>query len=140
MPLDRIEEIQGLDLNFNGRVGDLADIVDFGDISGGETVRQEVERLFNFTPLGCFHDDPTYGIDLNRLIGTSLPPRTRVGIVVAEVQRALEHPSFVPRFRVASVNGLWLPQQPQVVQIFGALQVFGAERPNLFGFFEVPSS
>lgn len=60
MPLGRLDEIQGIDFTFDGTIGSSADIVGFDEVTGGDTLRQEIERLFNFTPKGSFFDETTY--------------------------------------------------------------------------------
>lgn len=88
-------------------------------------LKQELERLFNFTPKGSFIDDPEYGIDLQKLIGSRIDPRVSVADTYIEAKRALEHPSFRDRFRIAFLDAIWIPTQPNVVRILGILEVFG---------------
>lgn len=119
-------ETHGIDLFYDGTLSGSRDIQPKTALHV-LALKQELERLFNFTPKGSFIDDPEYGVDLQRLIGTRLDPRVSVADAYLEAKRALEHPSFRDRFRIAFLDTIWIPTQPNVIRILGILEVFGFE-------------
>jgi phage baseplate assembly protein W len=77
-----LEAIYGYDIGFDNGTGLVdadANATDFNTPMGPLALREELERLF-LTPLGSCIDDPTYGIDIDYLIGTQLDPRVSIGL------------------------------------------------------------
>lgn len=121
-----IESIYGLDIGFDNdpRLSDVTEQAsDFAYPSGVLALKEEVERLFR-TPKGSLIDDLAYGIDWE-VIGTALDPRVTLGMTRLAVLQALEHPSFVSRFRVAELTTDWTPETPSAVYVWGVLECFG---------------
>lgn len=138
--LDQVlQEIYGIDLSFDAQFGlqgtkdVLAGDGDFAIVSGPMALAEELQRLFDLTPLGSCIDDPTYGIDLD-FIGTAINPPVTCGLVKVAVLNALEHPSFAERFRVADLFVTWNPTSPNAVSVDGVLELYGFESIELVRF------
>ncbi len=124
-----LEAIYGYDIGFDNGTGLVdadanANGTDFNTPMGPLALREELERLF-LTPLGSCIDDPTYGIDIDYLIGTQLDPRVSIGLARLAVLNALSHPSFASRFRIAELEATWTPEYPNAIFIYGVLECFG---------------
>ncbi|GEM_PF-7004385 len=128
-----LESIHGIDLSFDARFGvqGSKDVVpnfagnDFAYAAGPVSLAQELQRLFDLTPVGSFIDDPTYGINLHPFIGKRLNPPVAIALCKTEVLRALKHPHFLSRFRVRSLNVLWNPEVSRALEVRGVLEVYG---------------
>lgn len=128
----RLEEIFGLDIGFDGEILGTQDAtieeVTGADLNyqlGPAALKEEIERLF-ITPKGSCVDDPSYGIDLE-VIGTQVNPLISTGLCRIAVLDAFEHPSFANRFQVAELEVIWTPNAPGAISIWGVLEVFGFE-------------
>lgn len=130
----RLLDIYGIDLSFDARPGvqGSKDVVangagdDFAYVPGPGALAQELQRLFDLTPVGSFIDDPTYGIDWS-LIGTAIEPRVATALAKLAIVRALSHPSFEGRCRLTWVDVWWQPSEPNALRCVGVLQCFGFE-------------
>lgn len=130
-----LENIYGIDLSFDAlRIKDLpADPTDFQYVSGVQCLAQELQRLFDLTPLGSCIDDPTYGIDWD-FIGTPNDPRITVGLAKVAILRGLQHPSFDGRLKVRSLSVEFSPSEPNALRVSGVLDCYGFESVQLARF------
>jgi phage baseplate assembly protein W len=136
-----LETIYGIDVSFDVLFGlkGTKDVqaneanTDFQYVSGPQALAQELQRLFDLTPLGSCIDDPDYGIDLD-FIGTPLDPGVAAGLTRIACLWALNHPSFASRFRVDSLEVSWDPNVPNALSIDGTLQLYGFEEIPLVRF------
>ena len=136
-----IESIFGIDIAFDVTTGvqgtkdvlsngaefpDASPSTDFRYVSGTVALAQELQRLFDLTPLGSLIDAPEYGIDWS-FIGDRNDPRITIPLARVAIRRALEHPSFRDRFRVHSLRVWFDDGTPNALWCRGILEVFGFE-------------
>lgn len=141
LEFQNLELIYGTDISFDVRFGvkGTKDVVanaantDFKYVVGPEALAEELQRLFDLTPLGSCIDDPSYGIDLD-FIGMPLDPEVGAGLARVACLKALEHPSFASRFYVESLDVSWSPNTPNALTVEGALKLYGFEKIPLVRF------
>ena len=134
----QLESTFGIDLAFDVATGvqGTKDVLennsgdDFAYVGTTEALAQELQRLFDLTPVGSFIDDPTYGIDWG-FIGDRNDPRITIPLARVAIMRALEHPSFASRFRVKRLDVWFEPQTPNALWCRGVLEVFGFDGVQL---------
>lgn len=136
--LTTLETIHGIDISFSVRTGVqgskdvLSTGADFRYSPSLVALCEELQRLFDLTPVGSFIDDPTYGIKWN--IGEALDPRVHVALTRLACLRALRHPSFISRFQVKRLDAWWDSESPNAIYVKGTLEVYGFENIQLLNF------
>jgi hypothetical protein len=135
--LTNLESTYGIDLAFDVITGvqGTKDVLDnrqfqadpsndFRYTRGTEALAQELQRLFDLTPIGSLIDDPGYGIDWG-FIGDRNDPTITIPLARVAIRKALEHPSFSSRFRVASLEVWFDVETPNALWSKGILECFG---------------
>jgi hypothetical protein len=130
--IEVLESVFGIDLFFDARFGvkgskDVAsnpEDTDYQYTAGPLALAEELQRLFDLTPLGSCIDDLSYGINLD-FIGQPLDPKVACALARVEALRALTHPSFKSRFRVRRLETDWTPDTPNAILIGGILELYG---------------
>lgn len=131
---DRLLSVFGIDLAFEVSTGAQGrkDAVETrsGDgleaVGGPQALAQELQRLFDLTPVASFPDDLGYGIDWS-FLGTAINPPVTCALARVAVLKALQHPSFQSRFKVEWVGANWYPHSPDAIYITAVLELFGYE-------------
>lgn len=140
-PVLVVDPVYGLDIAFDlgfqpssrKDIFESPDGDDVATIMGEAALAQELQRMFDLTPIGSFVDDPSYGCDWG-VIGTSMMnvqiaiATTRIGVL-----RALSHPSFKERFKVRSLVCTWNPSEPGTIRVNGVLRLLG-QNTGLYSF------
>jgi hypothetical protein len=136
--LTTLETVHGIDLSFSVHTGvrGSKDVLytdsDFRYSPSLVALCEELQRLFDLTPIGSFIDDPTYGIDWN--IGEALDPRVHVALTRLACLRALQHPSFKSRLQVKKMDAWWDSNSPNAIFVKGTLEVYGFENIQFLNF------
>ena len=132
-----LESIHGIDIAFvNGDVIANRDNNDFEYAPHIVSLQQELQRLFDRTPVGsCLGDetDLAYGIDWD-FVGTALDPVVSLALAKTAILQGLQHSSFKDRFEVQDLDVTWDPANPNALSVAGILGVFGFEGIELARF------